>query len=781
MGVVYRAHDERLGRDVALKLLPPTAFNDENARKRFHKEARVLARLNHPNIATVFDFDSQNGIDFLVTEYIPGETLASRLASGTMPTNEVLRVGMQLADGLVAAHEAGVLHRDLKPANLQLTPDGRLKILDFGLAQLSQTLSTDTTQSVMDLPMAGTLPYQAPEQLRGEQASARSDIYAAGAVLYEMCTGRRAFANGSPFIVIENILHEMPKRLGQIRPGASLELEQVVMKCLDKQPENRYESAVELGVDLRRVASVRTGTQTASSPPGILNREIAVTAILALMLAVAGAVIWWAKGMLTHASAPVVQSVAVLPLKDYSAGADQEYFADGMTEELITDLAQISALRVISRTSMMTYKGSTKSLPQIAKELNVDAVLEGSVERFDHHVKVQAKLIRAQTDVPFWTRTYERNVGDILTLQEDVAKAIADEIQIKLTAEELRRLNKPRAVNPEAHENYLRGRYYWNQRTNTGVQMSVEYLQKAIAIDPHYALAYAALSDSYHLLPELAGSSGKDNFEKARSAAQQALRLDPSSAEAHAALAKVMEDYDWNWDGAESEYRQAIELNSGLPTLHAWYSNLLTERGRVTEALSEARKAQQLDPLSSYANSNLALIFYYAGQYEDALAQSQKTLALDPANARSHRTIGCAYAAQQSYNKAIPELKKAIELSPGTPEYIAELGYVYAVMGQREQTREILNQLESSVERGAASAYSLAVVYAGTANRERTLQLLQQAVTEKAAGVVELGISPLFKGLRRDPAFQEILKQLGLFAAIEAKGSDSPRVPTNDI
>src|SRR5581483_738652 len=349
MGVVYRAHDQRLGRDVALKLLPPAAFNDENARKRFHKEARVLARLNHPNIATVFDFDSQNGIDFLVTEYIPGETLASRLAAGTISTNEVLRLGMQLADGLAAAHEAGVLHRDLKPANLQLTPDGRLKILDFGLAQLSQTLSTDTTQSVMDLPMAGTLPYQSPEQLRGEQASARTDIYAAGAVLYEMCTGRRAFANGSPFVVIENILHEMPKRLGELRPGISVQLEQVVMKCLDKQPENRYQSAVELGVDLRRLATPHPGTQTPSSSRGTLNRQIAVTAILTLILVLAGAVIWWTKGMLAHARGPAVQSVAVLPLKDYSAGADQEYFADGITEELITDLAQISALRVISR------------------------------------------------------------------------------------------------------------------------------------------------------------------------------------------------------------------------------------------------------------------------------------------------------------------------------------------------------------------------------------------------------------------------------------------------
>lgn len=765
MGVVYRAHDERLGRDVALKLLPPSAFDDENARKRFHKEARVLARLNHPNIATVYDFDSHDGIDFLVTEYIPGETLACRLASTAMSQKEVLRLGMQLADGLAAAHEAGILHRDLKPANLQLTPDGRLKILDFGLAQFSQVVSSATTESVLDLPMAGTLPYQSPEQLRGEAASVRTDIYSAGAVLYEMCTGQRAFANGPPYVVIHNILHEMPKRPCEIRKNIAPQLEQIVLKCLDKESENRYQSAVELGVDLRRLSLPSTSAYVQSSTPRSRGRRIAISAVVVFALALATAGAWWAKALVTRARNPAIQSVAVLPLKDYSAVPDREYFADGMTEELITDLAQIRALKVISRTSAMTYKGSSKSLPQIAKELNVDAILEGSVERFDHRVRVQAKLIRARTDVPFWTRTYDSNVSDIMTLQENVARAIVGEIQIKLTAEELRRLNKPHAVVPEAHENYLRGRYYWNQRTTAGLQNAIRYLEAAVTQDPNYALAYATLSDCYQLLPDLNGEEARPNYSRARTAALKALALDPSLAEAHASMAKLKEDYDWDWTGAEQDYKQAIELNPGLGNVHAWYANLLAETGRLPEAVNESRRALELDPLSAFVNSNLASILYFAGDYPAAFDQTSRTLQIDPQSARAHRNLGRIYVAQGELGKAIPEYRRAIELSPGTPEYLGELGYIFGRQGDRKRAEAVVSQLQRDFEQGGASSYQLAVVYAGMGDKLRAMQLLEEALDERAAGIVQLQVAHWFDDLRSDPRFQQILRRAGFSSA----------------
>lgn len=762
MGVVYRAHDERLGRDVALKILPPSPFNDLNSQKRFHKEARVLAKLNHPNIAIVYDFDSQDGIDLLVTEYIPGETMASRLASAAMPQKEVLRLGMQLADGLAAAHEAGVLHRDLKPANLQLMPDGRLKILDFGLAQFSQAVPSATTESVLDLPMAGTLPYQSPEQLRGEPASVRSDIYSAGAVLYEMCTGRRAFGDAPAFQVIHSIIHESPKPPRELNPKIAPQLEQVVLKCLDKEPDNRYQSAVELGVDIRRM-SLPSTTHIHPSTPRVPKWQKITIGLLGFVF-LSGLLALnpsWMKRVMHQQSTPAIQSLAVLPLQNYSRVPDQDYFADGMTEELITDLAQISALRVISRTSIMTYKGSSKSLPQIAKELNVDAVLEGSVERFDHRVRVLATLY-GKTDVQFWSSRYEKDASDILSLQEEIAKEIAGGIQIKLTAEELRRLNKPRSVDPEAHENYLRGRYYWNKRTKEDLEKSIEYLEKAIAQDPQYALAYAALSDSYHLLPDLAGGAVRDSFQKARANASKALKLDPSLAEAHAAMAKVKEDYDWEWSEAEQEYKQAIELNPGLGIVHAQYSNLLAETGRISEALPEARKALDLDPLSSFVNSNLASMLYFAGDYTAAIEQTRKTLDLDPASARAHRNLGRIYAAQGLYENATLEFQKAIEISPGTPQYLAELGYAYARWGRQEKSAELLKQLQDSAANGHASAYQLAVVYAGLGEKALALRFLEKAVEERAAGIDQLKVTHIFDELRSEADFQRIASSVGL-------------------
>ncbi|HYL15689.1 MAG TPA: protein kinase [Terriglobales bacterium] len=764
MGVVYRAHDERLNRDVALKFLSGNSLNDTSSHKRFRKEALALAKLNHPNVAVLHDFDSKGNIDFLVIEYVHGETLSKKLMSAALSEEEILSLGMQLVDGLASAHEEGVLHGDIKPGNLRLTRDGRLKILDFGLAKLCQPASTATTESVGDLQFAGTPAYMAPEQLRGQQASISSDIYSTGAVLYEMCTRRKPFGDAPAFRLVHSILNEMPKPLRELNSAISPQLEQVILKCLDKDPRNRYHSAVELGVDLRRLSLTSTTTPTGHQPRIIKGRRIVLgTAALLLLAALLGFTYSWINRLSgSHLRPPTIQSLAVLPLQNLSGNPEQEYFADGITEELITDLAQISALRVISRTSIMTYKGSRKSLPEIASELNVDAVLEGSVERVQDRVRINAQLIQAKTDRHLWAKSYERNVSDVLSLQEEVSRAIATEIQIKLTADELRRLSQPRVVNPDAHESYLLGRYYWSKRTKEGVGKSIHYLAQATAKDPNYALAYAALSDSYHLLPDLAGSPAKDSFDKARAAALKALELDPSLAEAHAALAKVKEDYDWDWTGAENEYKQAIELNGGLGVIHAWYSNLLAETGRIPEALVQAEKAQQLDPVSSFANANLGSILYFSGQYKEALEQTWKTIDIDPTSARAHRTVGCIYAAQRLYDKAVLEFKRAIELSPGTPEYLGELGYVYAKWGHKKEADQILKRLRRSQAHREASSYSLAVVYTGIGDKPTALRLLAKGVEERAAGIVQLRVSPMFDELRPMPAFQDLLRQVAL-------------------
>src|SRR5215470_777616 len=440
MGVVYLAHDDRLDRNVALKLLPPLATTNESARKLFCKEALTLAKLNHPNIATVHDFDRDKTIDFLVSEYVSGPRLDDILASGPLPEKQVLRLGMQLAEGLAAAHEHGVVHRDLKPANLRLTPDGRLKILDFGLAKLFQPAASDLTRSFTETQAgAGTLPYMSPEQVNGETVDPRTDIYAAGAVLYEMATGRRVFPETSPLRLADDIVHKAPLAPRVVNDRVSPNFERIILKCLEKDPERRYHSAKELEVDLSRLAA--PGSAPSVAPAGrIFTRGTVIRTGLGLLaLAVLLAVLnlsVWKKSFFKGSHVDHIEALAVLPLENLSRDPDQQYFAEGMTDELITDLSQIKALRVISRTSVMRYKETKMSLPDIAHELHVDAVVVGSVQRSGDRVRISAQLIEAPTDRNIWAKSYEGDLRDVLALQIQVAQAVAREIEVKLTPQE---------------------------------------------------------------------------------------------------------------------------------------------------------------------------------------------------------------------------------------------------------------------------------------------------------------------------------------------------------
>jgi TolB-like protein/Tfp pilus assembly protein PilF len=706
-------------------------------------------------------------MDFLVMEYVPGKTLADRLIGGALPEKEVIALGMQIAAALAEAHEHGIVHRDLKPANIALTEKGQAKVLDFGLAKLLRPRDETTADSLSSTHgAAGTLPYMSPEQLRGEQVDARSDIYTIGAVLYEMATYRRAFGEPLASRLIDAVLHQTPVPPRALNPRISPELERIILKCLDKNPEQRYQSAKELLVDLRRLEQSTSGELVTPAPPpkrwsrGTRLAAYGVAALVALaaMLTAiyAGG---WRDRFLVRTQPAQIRSIAVLPLGDLSGNPREDYFADGVTEALITELAQIDGLRVISRTSVMVYKGARKPLPQIARELQVDAVVDGSVQRSGDKVRINAQLIEASTDRHLWAKSYERDLRDILTVQSAVAKAIADEVQIKLTPQEQARLAKPRQVNPEALEAYLAGRFYWNKRTAEGLEKSIAYFTRAITKDPNYALAYAGLADSYHVLPELSGVPVEEAFPKARSAALKALEIDDSLGEAHSALANVKEDYDWDWKGAEEEYKRAIELSPGHVLAHASYSNLLFELGRLPEALSEARVAQQLDPLSAIANDNLSGVLYYAGQYDQAVEQCRKTLDIDPMSPQAHRHLGQVYVQKQFYGEAVSELKKAVELSRGSTEALAELGYVFAVSGKKDDARRALLELKSATD---ASPYRLAIVYAGLAEKEKALEALKEAVNRRSPGVVHLKVSPVFQELRSDERFQELLIYMGL-------------------
>src|SRR5713226_2853740 len=553
MGVVYRARDEQLDRDVAVKVLPPGTLRDDTARRHFRKEALALAKLNHPNIETVYEFGTQDGMDFLVMEYVPGKTLADRLTGGTLPEKEVVALGMQIAAALEEAHERGIVHRDLKPANIALTEKGRAKILDFGLAKLLRPVEEGSTETLTDShAAAGTLPYMPPEQLRGEPVDARTDIYTIGAVVYEMATGRRAFQEEQTSRLIDAILHQPPVAPRALNSRISTELETIILKCLDKDPDRRYQSATELLVDLRRLepSSFRYTLPLRPSVWGRVARMIGYSAAGLLTLAVALVAMnvgGLRDRLFGRLRVSQIRSLAVLPFENLTGDAEQDYFADGMTEALITNLGQIQALRVISRTSVMKYKAARRPLPDIALELHVDAIIEGSVSHSQNLAQVTARLVYAPTDTQLWSKSYQRDLQNVLVMEGEVASAIVGEIKVKLTEQEQARLLSARSVNPAAHEAYLKGNYLrWG--TQEQRQRSKEYFEEAIRIDPDYAPAYAGLANYYlsnsDLLPRV-------TMPQARQYAQKALDLDPALAEAHLVLGAVHFFGDRDWAGAD--------------------------------------------------------------------------------------------------------------------------------------------------------------------------------------------------------------------------------------
>ena len=771
MGVVYRARDEELEREVALKVLSIRALSSDSARRHFKKEALVLAKLNHPNIATIYEFGSQECTDFLVMEYVSGQTLAQRLVSGPLRETEVMTLGMEIAAALEEAHERGIIHRDLKPSNIVIANRGQAKVLDFGLAKWLRPEEGLTADSLTDSQDArGTFPYMSPEQLRGKPVDARSDIHAMGAVLYEMATGRRAFQGELFSQVIDAILHQLPVPPRTLNTGIPGELERVILKCLDKGPEDRYQSAKELLVDLRRLTtgslpSVTPAPIPLTSPglPKILRSAgLGFGAVLMLGIVLALTNVGGMFDRLTGRLRPQqIRSIAVLPLAVASGDLQEDYFADGITDALITELGQIAQLRVISRTSVMVYKGAKKPLPQIAKELQVDAVVEGSVQRSGGKVRINAELIQAPRDRLLWAKSYERDMRDILTLQSEIAKAIVDDVEVKLTPQEQARLARSHSVNPEAHEAYLAGRFYWNKWNAEALTKSIVYFDRAIAKDPGYALAFAGLADAYHALPELTTVPIGEALPKARTAALKALELDDSLAEAHSALATVKEDYDWDWVGAEQQYRRAIELNPGDSTTRVFYSNLLLELGRLPEALSEARTAQVLDPLSLRANDNLSAVLYFSGEYDQCINQCMKTLEFDSLSSQAHRHLGQAYAQKHLYGEAIKELEKAKELSRVNEETLSELGYVLAISGSKAQARKVIQHLMQSSD-GHISQYRLAIVYVGLGEKDSALDSLERALKDRSPGVVHLKVSPHFFELHSEPRFQKLLKEMGL-------------------
>ncbi len=756
MGDVYRAHDERLDRDVALKVLPAGLLADETARRRFRKEALALSRLSHPQIATVHDFDSQEGVDFLVMELIPGLSLSQR-PGRALPEKEVLGLGAQLLEGLMVAHKAGVVHRDLKPGNLHVTPDGRLKILDFGLAALAKPGTEEPTSngSLSEMVVAGTPPYMAPEQLRGESVDARTDVYAAGAVLYELATGRRPFPETGPRL-IDAILHQPPSSPTTPGKGVSPGLQFVILKALEKEPRHRYQTAHEMRVDLERLLAPGSAASPAPSPRRGRRWAWALAGTVVLA-ALAGAWILHGRGPRMEP----ITSLAVLPLANLSGDPSQEYFADGMTEELITELAQVDALKIISRTSAMHYKGTTKSVGEIARELDVDALVEGSVQRAGGRVRITAQLIRASSDKHIWAQSYERDLKDVLALQNEVARAITGEIRIRLTPQEEIRLGRARPVNPEAYEAYLKGLHHWYKMIPADLETSQRYLELALAKDPDYAPAQAGLALLWGARAQMGLSSPAEAAPRVREAAMKAVALDDTLARAHLAMAQLRGWHEWDLAGAEPEFKRAIELNPNSPDARAFYSNYLNIMGRPAEASPQIARALEADPFNVLFQSIYATHLFYGRRYDEAIEQSRRALRITADAPIAHNVMWGAFERKRMYGEAAAEVKYLLASVNGVRDADEALDRALARGGYPVAMRRAAEALAARAREAWVNPTDIAALYVSAGDPEQAFAWLEKGPEARDPNMLYLGW-PNWDPIRADPRFQDLLRRMRL-------------------
>jgi serine/threonine protein kinase/Tfp pilus assembly protein PilF len=748
MGEVYRATDTRLNRPVAVKFLLRVIEGDE-ARHRFRREVSALSALSHPHIVTVHEAGTFDGRDFLVTEYVDGGTLNTWLRSEKRTWRQVVELLVGVADALATAHDAGILHRDIKPDNILVTKNGYAKLADFGLAKLTDSTGNDT-RTVSASPtrhgmILGTIDYLSPEQARAAPLDTRSDIFSFGIALYEALSGRRPFTGATDLHVVEAVLHETPRPLDDEIP---FELRGVVEKALEKDPADRYQSMRDFVVDLRRLARYTDAASTLRKPASRPNRlGLLAGAAAVVVIAIVG--LWWwmpdrANG---GVAAPAIQSIAVLPLDNLSADAGDEYFSDGMTEQLISSLAQVRALKVISRTSVMRYKNTSKSLTEIARELGVDAIVEGSVRRVGGRVRVTAQLIHAASDAHLWAKDFDHDFSDVLKLQAEVADAIVREIKVEVTPAEAKRLSASRPVNPKAYDLFMLGRYHYWQNNPVSWKQAVAELEETVRLQPEYAPAQASLA--------MAWTQGRDllftqSEGPRREAAQRAIEIDPSLAEGYAALAGIKFD-DWDWDGALAAYEEAYELNPDAIDVCGCYGNALAAFGRFDEALRIIEQAVTVNPLSTDLRFNYGFVLFMNRKYADAERALRRSLELEPRNRLARLLLVMTYLEANRFQDALAEADRP-ELQNSWV-----LVSVYAALGRRDDAFEILNRIDHE-----ANPYAVAGAYTWLGDLDRAFQYTAKAIDLRQGPIRWINVSPQFDRLRSDPRFDALVARLKL-------------------
>jgi serine/threonine protein kinase/tetratricopeptide (TPR) repeat protein len=739
MGQVYRGRDPRLARDIAIKILPQDSTGDEGAVARFEREARAIASLSHPNIVAVHDFGEQDGTFYVITELLHGRTLRKRMEEGPLGWRKSAEIGAEIAEGLAAAHAHSIVHRDLKPENVFILDDGRVKILDFGLAQ-TDPLMTDRDEAMVTTTkwfqtnpgtVIGTLGYMSPEQLRGETVDPTADLFSLGVMLFEMITTKKPFHRSSGAATIAAILHDdIPT--DDLTGAVPVELQRIIETCVDKHPQARFQSARDLSLTLRAINSSST----------IINSELLASVTK------------------RRTSKKSIDSIAVLPLANAMKDPESEYLSDGITEGIINKLSQLPKLKVMARSTVFRYKGRDADAQTVGRELHVRAVLSGRLQHIGDRIVISVELVDSLDGAQRWGETYNRRLADLVELQEEMSREIADRLSIRLTGAEKKKLRKKSTENSAAYQLYLKGRYQWNKRTEDGLKRGIALFNEAIENDPSFASAYAGLADSYVTLATNIPLPPLETMPKAKAAAERAIAIDDGLAEAWSSLGSVQWWFEWNWEAAEQSYQRAIASNPNYATAHDGYAMLLCARGRFDEAIEQITRAGDLDPLSRIIAVHAGWPFYFARDYESAIRRFRKALELDEHFIPAHGWLGMALGQQHRYREALEAFQRALDVDR-IPILLAMLAHTHAIAGNREQAQEALTVLDYESRSRYISPYDIAVIHAGLGDHEAAIAKLKDAFDDRSSWMVFVDVDPRLDVLRDEHEFVRLLGRFG--------------------